>query len=149
MLGVCCSGDISTLQRLFTDHGIQPGSKPVYPKFTDLGSPQEALTTTMGLQIPPTGKLLERAVAAEQVAVVKCILHMYPSFSLMQEHGIVRAVLEHPNPAVLQVLLLQVLCGHERGFASFSIDSGMRCFLTDACARPPEEIGPVLHVLLD
>jgi hypothetical protein len=25
----------------------------------------------------------------------------------------------------------------------------MRCFLTDACARPPEKIVPVLHVLLD
>ncbi|KAI1659199.1 hypothetical protein F4813DRAFT_354147 [Daldinia decipiens] len=144
ILDVCSSGDISTLQRLFTDHGIQPGSKPVYPKLIDPGSLQEALTTTMGLRIPPTSKLLEQAVAAEQVAIVKFILQMYPSFSLMQEHGIVRAVLEHPNPEILQVL-----CNHERNFASFSIDSGMRSFLTDACARPPEEIGPVLHVLLD
>ncbi|KAI0852128.1 hypothetical protein F5Y00DRAFT_207972 [Daldinia vernicosa] len=61
----------------------------------------------------------------------------------MQEHRVARAVLEQPDSAVLKVL------DHEHGFASFSIDSGMRCFLTDACARPPEEIGPVLHVLLD
>ncbi|KAI1405229.1 hypothetical protein F4819DRAFT_444508 [Hypoxylon fuscum] len=147
MLEACSSGDISTLQRLFADHGIQPGSEPIYPKFVDpSGNPQEVSSTsvTESQQIPPTTELLERAVAAKQVVIVRFILQNYPSLSLMQLHGVVRAVLENPDPAVLQAL-----CDHESSFASFSVDYGMRSFLTDACARPPEEIVPVLHVLLD
>jgi hypothetical protein len=146
MLDACSSGDMATLQRLFAEKGIQPGSKPIYgvyhdPKFYPQGPPA---TATVESEIPSTWELLARAVAAKHVAIVKFILQTYPSFSLNQAPGVVHAVLDNPDPAVLQVLL-----DHEPGFASYSVDSGMRCFLTDACARPPETIVPVLHVLLD
>ncbi|KAI6092236.1 hypothetical protein F4821DRAFT_225184 [Hypoxylon rubiginosum] len=141
MLDACSSGDISTLQKLFTDHGIQRGSKPVYTSFVD---PNDSKDATVELQIPPTAELLERAVLAKQRAVVTFLLRTYPSFSLMQEHGVVRAVLDSPDPDILQAL-----CEHEPSFACFSVDYGLRSFLTDACAQPPDKIAPVLHVLLD
>lgn len=55
------------------------------------------------------------------------------------------AVLEHPDPAILQALL-----HYEPGLDCISLDdSHLRCFLPEACTRPPSQIAPVLHVLLD
>lgn len=144
MLDACSSGDISTLQRLFAENGIQPGSKPVYGVYYDPKHYPQGYPATAESNIPSTWELLAQAVAAKHIAVVQFILQTYPSLSLSQVLAVVHAVLDNPDPAVLQVLL-----DHEPGFANFSIDSGMRCFLTEACARPPEEIEPVLHVLLD
>ncbi|KAK3938221.1 hypothetical protein QBC46DRAFT_390685 [Diplogelasinospora grovesii] len=95
-------------------------------------------------KIPLTGALIARAVAAKQVDIVKFILHIYPSFSLSQALSIVNALLDNPDPAVLQVL-----CDHDPAFSSFSIDYHFQSFFTEACRRPPEKIVPVLHVLLD
>ncbi|OIW26696.1 hypothetical protein CONLIGDRAFT_646846 [Coniochaeta ligniaria NRRL 30616] len=146
MLDACSSGDIATLKRLFAEEGIRPGSKPIYgvyydPKYYPQGPPA---TATAESDIPSTWELLARAVAAKHVVIIQFILQTYPSFSLNQALGVVHAMLDNPDPAVLQVLL-----DHEPEFASYSVDYGMRCFLTDACARAPEEIVPVLHVLLD
>lgn len=44
---------------------------------------------------------------------------------------------------------MRVLCAHRPEFASASIDYHIHCFITEACARPPDKIGPVIHVLLD
>lgn len=144
MLDACSSGDISTLQRLFVENGIQPGSKTIYGVYCDPKSYPQGNPATAKSTIPSTWELLARAVAARHVAVVRFILQTYPSLSLSQALAVVYAVLDNPDPAILQVLL-----DHEPGFANFSIDSGMRCLLTEACARSPEKIVPVLHVLLD
>lgn len=146
MLDVCSSGDIAALRRLFLKHGIQPGSKPTYGRREHMDkniSPVES-TVVFDPDMPSTMELLERAVAAKQLAIVKFILQTYPSFSLSQCHGIVYAVLDNPDPVVLQAL-----CDHERSFSSFPIDYHMRSILSDACERPPAQIVPILHVLLD
>lgn len=86
----------------------------------------------------------DEAVAAKQLKIVNFILQTCPSLSLKQSFDVVDAVLDNPDPAILKAL-----CDHEKNFASFSIDYHIHCFLTAACARPPAEIVPVLHVLLD
>ncbi|KAI0549250.1 hypothetical protein F4679DRAFT_595986 [Xylaria curta] len=69
---------------------------------------------------------------------------LFSIYILHQSHGIVRVVLQNPDAEVLDSL-----CNHNRSFASFSIDSGLRTFLTDACTSPPHQAGPILNVLLD
>jgi hypothetical protein len=144
MLDACSFGDVANLQRLFIKHGIQPGSKPIPTQVVGPNGPPGKSEKINEPKIPSTDELLERAVAAKQITVVKFILQTYPSLSLNQSHGVVRAVLDNSDPAILQAL-----CGHERDIASFSVDYGMRTFLTDACAQPPAQIVPVLQVLLD
>jgi len=146
MLNACSSGDVATLQQLFLKHGIQPGSKPIPTKSLppSPNAPHLGGKAIIESGIPSTDELLQRAVAAKQVGMVKFILHTYPSLTLSQSHGVVSAVLDNPSPSVLQAL-----CDHDSNFASFSVDYCFRSFLTDACSRPPALIVPVIHVLLD
>ncbi|KAK8139467.1 hypothetical protein PG984_002847 [Apiospora sp. TS-2023a] len=105
------------------------------------------IPTKPAAQVPPKYKrqLLEKAVAAKQLDVVNVLLHAEPQYSLMQSQGIVAAVLEHPDQALLQALL-----DYEPRFAYISLDdSHIRCFIPEAWACPPLQISPVLHILLD
>ncbi|KAI0859733.1 hypothetical protein F4860DRAFT_481320 [Xylaria cubensis] len=144
MLDACSSGDVELLQKLFNKHGIQRGSKPIPVRFVATGGSQADPKESIVPIMPATDELLEQAVAARQINVVHLILHTYPSISLNQSHGVVRAVLENPDAEVLEAL-----CNHAPDFASFSIDSGLRTFLTDACTLPPDQAVPILNVLLD
>ncbi|KAI1424057.1 hypothetical protein F5Y12DRAFT_797732 [Xylaria sp. FL1777] len=145
ILDACSSGDIELLQHCFDRHGVRPGSKPIPMDVAgdDSSQTEEQEMFTESI-IPPADELLERAVAARQTTLVKFILLTYPSLSLSQNHGIVRAVLENPDAEILHYL-----CKHDHTFASLSIDYGFRTFLTDACALPPAQAVPILHVLLD
>jgi hypothetical protein len=71
-------------------------------------------------------------------------LEKYPTYSFNQEFEIIKSILDNADAETLRVL-----CAHDPRLASTSMDYGMRSFLTDACARPPEHIVAVLHVLLD
>ncbi|KAI1195420.1 hypothetical protein F5X97DRAFT_308231 [Nemania serpens] len=141
LLNACSSGDTGALRRFFAEHGVQQGGNPLPVPVQDINTDSSAKPPNTSLS---ADTLLEQAVAARQLAVVELILQTHPKPSLAQSHGIVRAVLENPDPKILQVL-----CGHDRDFASFSVDYGMRTLLTDACALPPAQAVLVLHVLLD
>ncbi|KAI1274865.1 hypothetical protein F5Y07DRAFT_400937 [Xylaria sp. FL0933] len=142
MLIAISSGDTEALKRLLIEHGVQrarnAGNPPSDQTLTPEGS---AKSTTTSLSIHT---VLEKAVAARQLDAVKLILKTYPALSLSQSHGVVRAVLGNPDPSILQAL-----CAHDHAFASLSMDYGMRSFITDACALPPAQAVPILHVLLD
>ncbi|KAJ2985384.1 hypothetical protein NUW58_g5559 [Xylaria curta] len=145
MLDACSSGDVGLLGQLFVKHGIRQGSKSVSVKSATASSfgtaPEEIAQPTL----LPTHELLERAVVARQVDIVQFILSTYPSLSLNGVHeAFVRAVLKNPDAEVLRLL-----CNRDRTFANFSMDCGLRTFLTDACALPPPQAVPILHVLLD
>ncbi|RYC56688.1 hypothetical protein CHU98_g9519 [Xylaria longipes] len=142
MLNACSSGDTGALKLLLAEHGAQrasnTGNPPSDQTFTPEGS---ATSTNTSLSIHT---LLETAVAARQLLVVNLILQTYHALSLSQSHGVGRAVLGTPDPD-----MLQVLCAHDHAFASLSVDYGMRSLITDACALPPAQAVPILHVLLD
>jgi hypothetical protein len=136
-LNACSSGDTKALERLFMEHRVQRGDNP---------HPVESVKTDRSIESTTlsTDEFLERAVAARQTTIVKLILQIYLTLSLTQSHGVVHAVLKNPDPEILQAL-----CNRDHAFAGFSVDYGMRSFLTDACALPPEQAVPILHVLLD
>lgn len=139
MLNACSSGDTGALKRFFAKHEVQRGGNPLPVQTIDAEGSAEPTNTSLSIDV-----LLERAVAARQLAVVELVLQSYPKLSLAQRHGVVRAVLENPDAEILQVL-----CSHDCHFASFSVDYGMRTLLADACALPPVQAVPMLHVLLD
>jgi hypothetical protein len=90
---------------------------------------------------PDIRKLLAAAVASKKTTIVEFLLQKYPIYSFYEEFGIIQSILDNPDADTLRVL-----CTHDPRFASTSIDYGMRCFITDACGRPPEKIVHVLHV---
>ncbi|RFU25760.1 hypothetical protein B7463_g10572, partial [Scytalidium lignicola] len=69
---------------------------------------------------------------------------MKPWLIFLAQLKIIEAILDNGDANTLQAF-----CVHYPDFASFSIDYHGKTFLTKACARPPEKIVPVLHVLLD
>jgi hypothetical protein len=127
MLDACYCGDIATLQRLFADNGIEPGSKPIHRP-----------------GIPHALDLLERAAEGRKAAVVKFILDTYPSLSLCEGQGVASAVINNPDTDVLQLLL-----DHQPNFASLTMDYHMFTFLTEACSKRSADIVPVIHLLVD
>ncbi|KAJ8123624.1 hypothetical protein ONZ43_g472 [Nemania bipapillata] len=142
MLTASSSGDIGTLKRLLVEHGVQRTRNAGNPPSDQALTPEESdksATTSLSIYT-----VLKNAVAARQLAVVKLILQTYPALKLSQGHWIARAVLGTPDPDILQTL-----CAHDHHFASLSMDYGLRSFLTDACALPPAQAVPILHVLLD
>ncbi|KAI0503233.1 hypothetical protein F5B22DRAFT_630190 [Xylaria bambusicola] len=142
MLNACSSGDIRALEQLLKKHGVQGGNNTGNLPFDQTATADgPAKLNTISLSIHT---LLEKAVAARQLAVVKLILQTCPAILLTHGHGVVHTVLEAPDSDILQEL-----CAHDHTFASFSVDHGMRSFLTDACALPPAQAVPILHILLD
>ncbi|KAE9366508.1 hypothetical protein N431DRAFT_561933 [Stipitochalara longipes BDJ] len=121
ILEACSCGDIAVLQKLLEGTEPQHHSGPI-----------------------AVCKLLATAVASKQTSTVKFLLERYPTYSIYEEFGIIKSILDNGDADTLQVL-----CAHNPRLASSSMDYGMRCFITDACAQPPERIVPVLHVLLD
>lgn len=132
ILNACSSGDIARLKRLLEDIGPQPGSDCV-------GRQCQKVVNTAAVH-----ELLAKAVSSKQAATTAYLLKTYPWVTLCQAFEVVQAVLDNPDADTLRPL-----CAHDKSFASFSIDYHMQCFITEACARPPEQIVPVLHVLLD
>lgn len=144
MLDACSSGDIAALERLFDIHGIEPGSKPIITQcFYGTWSRVESKRIP-GCMIPSTMELLEKAVAAKQLATVEFIFQTYPSFDLSGGQGIANTVIQHPDGPILKRI-----CNHQRAFASISMDYHLHTFFTLACEKPPDHIAPVLHILLD
>lgn len=140
----CSSGDTSTLLRLFEENGIQPTNGPVRRWFIGSKAPPPPPDYISEFSIPNPYDLLERAVVAKQPAIIKLIFITYPSISLAQMSDIVEAILANPHGPTLQALV-----DHQPSFASFSVDYGLRSFLTEACSNRSEDIVPVIHVLLD
>ncbi|MAD83309.1 MAG: hypothetical protein CL912_25750 [Deltaproteobacteria bacterium] len=88
--------------------------------------------------------LLKTAVECQHPHLVDYLLSTCPDLSLSQRTDIVASLLKTSNTRILNLLL-----SHDPGFASISIDYGMRTFLTDACSQPPSKINPLIHILLD
>ncbi|KAI0196347.1 hypothetical protein F4808DRAFT_321149 [Astrocystis sublimbata] len=144
ILNACASGDIEACRHFFAQDEVRGRNK-----LTNLGGITSADTETesgdtTSITVAPKDKLLEQAVTSRQARVVHLLLDTYPSISLDQCDGIVRAVLENPDTEVLQAL-----CNHDRTFSSYCFDGGFRTFLTEACTLPPSQAVPILHVLLD
>ncbi|KAF7539810.1 hypothetical protein G7054_g1891 [Neopestalotiopsis clavispora] len=144
MLDACSSGDVAALEHLFNIHGIEQGSKPIITQcYYGTWSRVESKGIP-GCMIPSTMELLEKAVAAKQLAIVDFIFQTYPSFDLSECQGVASAIIQHPDAAILKRI-----CDHQPTFASISMDYHLHTFFTQACEKPPDHIAPVLHILLD
>lgn len=144
MLDACSSGDVAALERLFDIHGIEPGSKPIITQCLYGTWSRVESRRIPGCMIPSTIELLEKAVAAKQLAIVEFIFQTYPSLDLSEGQGIANTVIQHPDGPILRCI-----CNHQRAFASISMDYHLHTFFTQACENPPDHIAPVLHILLD
>jgi hypothetical protein len=121
ILEACSSGDVALLEKLLEGIELQRHSGPTAVR-----------------------RLLTATVASKETTTVKYLLEKYPTYSFNEEFEIIKSILDNADAETLRVL-----CAHDPRLASTSMDYGMRSFLTDACARPPEHIVAVLHVLLD
>lgn len=144
MLSACSSGDVIALQRLFSIHGIAPGSPPIFTQCVNGTYSRVESKLIPGYMIPSAMELLETAVAARQLAIVEFIFRTYPQLKLSEGQNIACAIIEHPDATILKSI-----CDHDPTFASLTMDYGFRTFFTQACEQPPAQIAPVLHVLLD
>jgi hypothetical protein len=88
--------------------------------------------------------LLTTAVTYQHPNIVAHILAKYPTLSLSQHTDIAESLLSSGNVSILRTLL-----AHDPNFASLSLDSGMRTFLTEACLKPRLKAEPFIHMLLD
>jgi hypothetical protein len=110
---------------------------------SDLSTLQTLLQYTSG-PTPSIHALLKTAVTHQHSNIVAYLLTTYPTLSLSQHTDIAESLSSSGNVSILKILL-----AHDQNFASISLDSGMRTFLTEACLSPPLKSGPLIHVLLD
>ncbi|KAI0907728.1 hypothetical protein F4823DRAFT_541264 [Ustulina deusta] len=144
IVDACSSGNFAILHSVFTRNGIRRGSTPISGKSAAFGRPRIEPREIAESIVPPTHYLIQRAVAFRHLEIVHHLLFIYPSVSLHQSFRLARAVLNNPDPEILQVL-----CEHDRAVANLSIGDGLITFLTQACTVQLPEIVPILHVLLD
>lgn len=132
MLDACSAGNLPKLEKLLDGTELSRG----------LGV--EVRCYILESEQPTIYELLLTAIKSRRTTVVTFLLERYPDFPLSQLTELFHAILDNADTDTLRACLV-----HQPRWATSSVDYGMRCFITDACARPPDRIVPILHLLID
>ncbi|ROV88578.1 hypothetical protein VPNG_10233 [Cytospora leucostoma] len=143
ILDACSTGAIEVLKELLKSHGINQGTAPILHRdVTESGCPS-------------TGAMLSAAISSKQAAAVRFLLDEFSGYPadwsdaqrrsarpISLGSGEVQAVLESPDIEILQVLL-----DYDHDVVSYEFDDHTT-FLSQACQRDPDEIGPLIRLLV-
>jgi hypothetical protein len=126
MLDACASGDVAALRRLFEALDIRKGSEPVNRDNCTPDGP------------PRVAEMLEVAVVNGNSDIVFFILETYERIDFYSLSPVLKALLEHPDLAILEALYNQ-----DNRVINFEWDD-MTTFVNEACSQPPEKIAPLI-----
>lgn len=144
ILSACSKGDTALLKQVFHAHGIKQGSAPI------LWAPDAT-----GSGWPATETLITTAILQSQPATVGFLLNYFTGYPtewsetrrqsqkpISLTSSIINAVLDHPN-----VEILHMLWDYDHSLVNFEFDDHTT-FLSQACRRDPDTIGPVIQFLV-
>ncbi|KAJ4391055.1 hypothetical protein N0V93_004669 [Gnomoniopsis smithogilvyi] len=143
ILNACSTGAIDLLQEVLQSCGIEKDAAPLLPR------------DAAKIRFPSTEAMITAAIAGKQTSMISFLLSYFSGYpaewpeSRRQSQkpisftsSIVLAVLDNPD-----VETLSVLCDYDPGIVNFEFNDHTT-FLSQACQRDPEKIGPLIHFLV-